>query len=91
MAESFELKKLWIPLEASGYQKQGWGYLVPVNNAQSEAQWHVAQQMAREGWELVSGMPITGQRGGGEMGGIYTVGYILLFKRRISSDAQPRK
>jgi len=90
MADVFELMKLWVPLGEGGYSEKGWGYIIPENNAKTEMQWQKAQQLAREGWELVSAVPMEGQKGSADMATNYTVGYVLFFKRRISQEPQPR-
>jgi hypothetical protein len=85
--DSFEIMRLWIPLGENHTDTQTGTYKVftPINTTQTEEAWNKASQLSKEGWELISAIPITaaGIHTVAEFSYSLTVGYVLLFKRRI--------
>jgi hypothetical protein len=86
MADSFEYMKLYVPLTynrgALGLQNFAVAY--SGSDAESNKEWDKANQLGKEGWELVGSVPCISSAYDGSLGIFpYTGGYILLFKRRL--------
>lgn len=65
----------------------------PVGGPQTEEAWAQVHELGRQGWELVSALPVTSALLRPESGAAITKGYLLLFKRPLQpsppSDIQP--
>ncbi len=106
-SDSFEVMKLWVPLERHWSSNKTedtkpWdiysSYITPIDNEKTALAWEKASELAKEGWELVSGIPITAsffpsmeEKGRStyprDLSLTYTSGYELLFKRRIPKES----
>ena len=73
--DSFEIMKIWIPLGADRSDIR----ITPINDPNTEKEWKKASELAKDGWELIGAIPISAAQGGYS----FTLGYTLLFKRRI--------
>lgn len=95
MADKFEIMKVYIPLKL-GVQTDKVPGMVTITNTPTsddgtEEEWEKASQLAKEGWELVGSIPVTGSSIVGMLDSSipktvshsFTTGYELFFKRRI--------
>ena len=87
-SDSFEIMRVWVSLGEHVFEgKNGWTISIPQNDQKTEEEWKIATQSAKEGWDLIAAMPITGNSlkwvGAQGVCCSYTAGYTLLFKRRI--------
>ncbi len=105
-SDSFEIMKLWVPLErflstdkteATTKWETYSVYITPVDSEKTTLAWEKASELAKEGWDLVSGVPITasffldmdekyGSMRPRNLSQTYTSGYELIFKRRIQKE-----
>jgi len=95
MNKRWELKVVYVPLTQDIQRSQKKGllaigedyWIIPTRSEETEKSWAMAEQMAREGWELVGIAPcIAGHEvyhAEGGCGCSVTIGYNLFFKRSI--------
>lgn len=109
MADSFEIMKVWVPLnlhyQSNRKEEAKFGEMftvtnTPIDDDRTSLAWEKASDMAKDGWELVGAVPLTGYSfpamEGASMGytssrprdlsNSFTTGYELLFKRRIEKS-----
>jgi len=91
MADTFEIAYKWMALQ-DVVGSAGGGSLtaiVPVEGENFDLDWDEASELVKEGWELVSAVPITagafppGSYGVRDIGFSFTSAFVLMFKRRI--------
>jgi len=105
-SDSFEVMKLWVPLERHWSTNKtddtkSWdiyhAFITPIDGEKTTLAWEKASELAKEGWELVSGIPITASFFPSmddkdrstyprNLSHTYTSGYELIFKRRIQKE-----
>ncbi len=84
----WELTRIEVPLSLATSGEDGSINSVPVHSEASEAAWAQAAQLAREGWELVSSVPLVASHefeGDVGVGSSFTSGYVLLFRRSVDN------
>ena len=86
MADSFELKKVYVPLHAPEKNANPGWLAIPVKiPGDSDKSWQEAEVLAKDGWELISVMTMTASwyENIGQRYLTFTSGYTLFFQRRI--------
>ena len=82
--QKWEIQQVFIRMEmmdGAGPLELSW--IVPRWGEVAVDNWAQAEHLAREGWELVSSVPIIASTG--DTAATCTWGYVLLFKRPVES------